>query len=59
MLTCCSKLIHPDDLQADDLGNWVHKGKPIRYFEVVCSPTGIVYDIKPCNKDSANSYKLT
>ena len=39
-----------DDLKADDIGSWIHKGKPIRYFAKVLSfEVGSVCDVE-CTK---------
>ena len=55
------KLRHPNDLKADDMGSWIHKGKPIRYYKLSrVSKSGEVYGAKPCDrKDSGDVYKLT
>ena len=56
-----TKLRHPHDLKVDALGSWIHKGKPIRYFQVERSPSGIVYSTDPCTEGtkSPTVYKLT
>ena len=56
-----SKLRHADDLKADDMGSWIHKGKPIRYYEVQRSPSGVVYGATHCAEAADNSavYRLT
>ena len=49
-----------DDIKADDLGVWVHKGKPIRRYEVARAKTsGAVYGASLKKQDGANVYKLT
>ena len=49
-----------DDLKADDMGSWVHKGKPVRYYEISRLTSGEVYGAKPCNaSNSSTVYKLT
>lgn len=53
-----TKLRHRDDLKADDMGTWVHKGKPIRYFLVNRSETGAVRDVE-CTTKRPKAYKLT
>ena len=45
-----TKLRHPDDLKADDMGSWVHKGIPSRYYSIERSPSGVVYGVKHCSK---------
>ena len=32
-----------DDLKADDMGSWVHKGKHVRYYEISRLTSGEVY----------------
>jgi hypothetical protein len=32
-----------NDVKADDLGVWTHKGKPIRKYKIVCSESRIIY----------------
>lgn len=56
-----TKLKHPNDLKADDMGSWIHKGKPIRHFEIERVPqSGEVYGAKPCDHRRDDSvYKLT
>lgn len=49
-----AKLNSVDDIKADDLGVWVHKGKPKRQYEVLRSQSGIVYSVA-----GNNSYTLT
>ena len=29
-----SKLRHQEDIRADDVGSWCHKGKPVRFYTV-------------------------
>ena len=56
-----TKLKHPNDLKADDMGSWVHKGKPVRYFNVDRSTDGKVLQATRCSKEESSStiYKLT
>ena len=54
-----TKLRHPDDLKADDMGSWVHKGIPSRYYNIECSPSGVVCGVKRCSKTTTDAYKLT
>ncbi len=56
-----TKLKHPNDLKADDVGSWVHKGKPVRFFDVDRSLDGHVIVAESCSKDEISStvYKLT
>ena len=42
-----------DDLKADDLGVWDHKGKPIRRYKVSRLPSGEVYGAE-LTKDSGD-----
>ncbi len=37
-----TKLKHPKDIKADDMGSMIHKGKPVRYFDVERSEDGEV-----------------
>ena len=49
-----------DDIKADDLGVWVHKGKPIRRYKVAQEKTsGTVYGVSLTNEGGENVYKLT
>ena len=44
------KLQHINDLKADDMGTWTHKGKPIRYFKVErCAESGIILNAQLCD----------
>lgn len=55
-----SKLKHPNDLKADDMGSWIHKGKPVRYFDIDQSLEGEYAMAAKCNKNDGDSvYKLT
>ncbi len=56
-----TKLCHPDDLKADDLGSWVNKGKPSRLFDIVRDSSGIVYGANNCSSFdvSGNVFRLT
>ncbi len=54
-----TKLRHPDHLKADDMGGWIHKGKPSRYYIVERSPTGVVYGVKRCDETAKDAFKLT
>ena len=55
------KLQHINDLKADDMGTWTHKGKPIRYFKVErCAESGIILNAQLCDDvKSTDTYKLT
>ena len=56
-----TKLKHPKDIKADEIGSWIHKGKPIRYFDVEQSENGEVLMASRTDKDddSGSVYKLT
>ena len=54
-----TKLKHQDDLRADDMGSWMHKGKPVRFYKVKRLSSGEVYDAQQCDKTDRNVYKLT
>lgn len=55
-----TKLRHQDDLKADDMGSWTHKGKPIHFYKVQCLSSGEVYDAQLCDStDDDRIYKLT
>lgn len=47
-----------DDIRADDLGVWEHKGKPIRQFKVSRLPSGEVYGAEQCKESGDNVYQL-
>ena len=55
------KLKHRDDLKADDMGCWIHKGKPIRYFVVERYEEGAVYNVEctKAKKHDPKVYRLT
>ncbi len=48
-------------LKADDLGSWIHKGKPVHYYEVERSPeSGEVMMVSHCNKqEDPGTFKFT
>lgn len=49
-----------DDLKADDMGSWIHKAKPIRYFDLSRCISGEVYGAKCCEESSCDTvYRLT
>jgi hypothetical protein len=54
-----NSLKNPNDIKADDMGSWIHKGKPIRYFELDQGDDGEVLLAKPCSSEDSNYYKLT
>ena len=55
-----TKLRHQDDLKADDMGSWTHKGKPVRFYKVQHLSSGEVYDAQQCDStDDERIYKLT
>ena len=54
-----SQLGSPNDLKADDLGAWDHKGKPVRKYKVVCSESGTVYGADQTQESGSDVYKLT
>jgi len=39
-----------DDIKANDLGVWIHKGKPIRNYKVSRLPSGEVYGVELTNQ---------
>lgn len=46
-------MLHLDDLKADDLDSWTHKGKPVHFYNEV-------YDAQQCDStDNDRIYKLT
>jgi len=53
-----NKLRHKDDLRADDVGSWCHKGKPIRYYSVEYIQPDEVY-AQICDEDTDDAFKLT
>lgn len=49
-----------DDIKADDLGVWVHKGKPMRNYRVSRLPSGEVYGVELTSQsDAADVFQLT
>ena len=54
-----TKLRHPDDLKADDMGSYVHIGKSVRYYTVDRLPTGEVYRMKHYDESSKGAFSLT
>lgn len=54
-----NRLGSPDDLKADDLGAWNHKGKPVRKYKVVRSQSGTVYGADRTQESGSDIYKLT
>lgn len=49
-----------DDIKADDLGMWIHKGKPIRNYKVTRLPSGEVYGVELASQgDTADIFQLT
>ena len=54
-----TKLQHPDDHKADDVGSWVHKGIPSCYYSIERSLSGVVYGVKCYSKTSRDAFKLT
>lgn len=55
-----TKLKHPNDLKSDDMGGWIHKGKPVRFYELQrCPSSGEVFGVIPSSKSAENTYKLT
>ena len=49
-----------DDLKADDLGVWVHKGKPIRKYKVARDKeSGALYSASLTKEGGRDVYKLT
>lgn len=48
-----------DDLKADDLGVWTHKGKPSRMYKVTRTDTGSVYGADLTKEAGENVYRLT
>ena len=47
-----------DDIKADDLGVWVHKGKPIRRYKVNRSESGAVYGADLTKEAGEDVYQL-
>lgn len=55
-----TKLRHQSDLRSDDMGSWIHKGKPVHLYELERSSSGRVYNTKRCKDNSISEvYKLT
>ena len=55
-----TRLRHQDDLKADDMGSWTHKGKPVCFYKVQRLSSGEVNDAEQCDStDDKRIYKLT
>ena len=48
-----------DDIKADDLGVWIHKGKPARNYRVSRLDSGKVFGVELTSNVGENVYKLT
>jgi len=57
-LVLINSLENIDDLKADDLGVWTHKGKPARKFKVSCLD-GAVYGAELTTDEGSDVYELT
>lgn len=53
-----SKLKHQEDIRADDVGRWCHKGKPVRFYSIEQLPSGEVYGAQRCNEETDGAFKL-
>ena len=53
-----NKLRHKDDLKADDVGGWCHKGKPKRFYSIEWIAPGEVH-AELCGEDTDGAFKLT
>lgn len=53
-----TKLRHFEDIKADDVGSWVHKGRPVRFYTIARLASGEVYGAQLCEGAEA-TYKLT
>ena len=53
-----SKLRHQEDIRADDVGSWCHKGKPMHFYTVERMPSGEVYRVQCCDEGSEGAFKL-
>lgn len=55
-----TKLKDPNDLKSDDMGGWIHKGKPVRFYKLQrCTSSGEVFGVNPSSKSAGKAYKLT
>ena len=54
-----SKLRHHEDIRADDVGSWCHKGKPVRFYSIEQMPSGEVHGAQCCDKGNDGAFKLT
>ena len=54
-----TQLGSPEDLKADDLGVWKHKGKPARKYKITRAPSGIVYGADLTQESGSAMYTLT
>ena len=48
-----------NDIKADDLGVWLHKGKPLRKYKIMRADSGIVYGSDLTKESGENVYHLT
>lgn len=58
ILVNTSKLRHQEDLRADDVGGWCHKGKPVRFYSIERMPSGEVYGAQRCDDGTNGAFKL-
>ena len=49
----------PNELKADNLGAWNHKGKPVQKYRVVRSESSTVYGADQTQESGSDVYKLT
>jgi len=52
-----TKLRHFEDIKADDMGSWVHKGRPVHFYTIDRLASGEVYGAQL--SEDAEAYKLT
>ena len=59
-----NKLRRKDDLKADDVGSWCHKGKPKRFYSIewmkyMVNPDSGEVHAELCGEDTDGAFKLT
>ena len=52
------KLVNVEDLKADEMGAWCHKGMPTRKFRTKRSPSGVVYGAQKTEEDGTDTFEL-
>ena len=53
-----NKLRHQEDIRADDVGSWCHKGKPMQFYSNERMSSGEVYRAQDCDDGADSIFKL-